>query len=199
VNVDEDAAADAANDEREPCVSGVHNFHTALLFSIETQHTIGYGTRLVGSACPGAATTLMVQSCVGFLLSSLLAGLTYAKLARPVSRGRTVIFSRRAVVCRRDGVYCLLFRVGDVRRSHIVGVSIRALIVRWRRSPSGMSLHHYPMKLETETGESLQMLMWPETVVHRITSSSPLWNVSADQLRIDRDRLEIIVVLQVCK
>lgn len=197
-SADADDAA-AGGDEPEPCVVGVTNFHAALLFSIETQHTIGYGTRSVGSACWGATALLMVQSCVGILLSSLIAGLTYAKLVRPFSRANTVIFSRRAVVCRRDGVHCLLFRIGDIRRSHIVNVSIRALLAHWRRSPAGVSLHQYPLNLETETGDVLRLLMWPSTVVHRITSSSPLWDLSADQLRNSRYPLEIIVVLQVCR
>lgn len=30
-----------------PCVQGVHSFTTAFLYSIETQHTIGYGSRYI--------------------------------------------------------------------------------------------------------------------------------------------------------
>ena len=179
------------------CLNKVDNFHSALLFSIETQHTIGYGTRSVAFACPWTTIALLVQSCVGILLSSLLAGVTYTKLARPVSRTQTVVFSDGAVVCRRDGVHCLLFRVANMRRSHIVNVSARALLARWRRTSGGRSLHHYPLTLESETGDRLLFLVWPATVVHRITSNSPLWDMSADQLAADHDRLEIIVVLQV--
>lgn len=32
-----------------PCVQGVHSFTTAFLYSIETQHTIGYGSRYTNS------------------------------------------------------------------------------------------------------------------------------------------------------
>ena len=69
--------------EWKPCMSGVFNFQTALLFSIETQHTIGYGTRAMESKCPAAIVVLMVQSCFGIFIQSLLTGILFAKLSRP--------------------------------------------------------------------------------------------------------------------
>ena len=36
--------ADNDDDDWQPCISNVHDFRTALLFSIETQTTIGYGS-----------------------------------------------------------------------------------------------------------------------------------------------------------
>lgn len=49
-----------------PCVSGVHDFTSALLYSIETQHTIGYGHRHITEQCPYAIVFLMIQSCIGW-------------------------------------------------------------------------------------------------------------------------------------
>ena len=115
-----------------------------------------------------------------------------------MSRGRTIVFSRRAVICRRDGVHCLLFRVADMRSSHLVDVSIRALLIRWRHSPSGTSLCQHPVSLSTEIGDGLIHLFWPVTVVHKITSSSPLWNLTASSLAAAGDKMEIVVILQVC-
>jgi len=52
-------------------------------------------------------------------------------MARPKSRAETVIFSRKAVVCRdADGTLCLSFRVGDFRSSQLIGVRINALVVQ---------------------------------------------------------------------
>ena len=53
---------------RVRCVSGVHDFTSALLYSIETQHTIGYGHRHITEECPFAIIFLMLQSCVGKFL-----------------------------------------------------------------------------------------------------------------------------------
>ena len=54
---------------------------------------------------------------------ALMTGLVFAKLSRPKKRAETLLFSKNAVICRRDGQLCLLFRVGDMRKSHIVEVS----------------------------------------------------------------------------
>lgn len=45
-----------------------------------------------------------------------MAGIVFAKIARPKKRRETLIFSKNAVICMRDGKLCLLFRVGDMRR-----------------------------------------------------------------------------------
>lgn len=51
-----------------PCVEQVSGFTTALLFSIETQHTIGYGKRVVTDNCPEAVLMVMMQSCLGVII-----------------------------------------------------------------------------------------------------------------------------------
>lgn len=112
-----------------PCVANLYDFTTAVLFSVETQHTIGYGFRVIEPTCPAAMVLLMMQSCIGVFIQSLMTGLIFAKLSRPKRRSQTIMFSRNAVVSKQDGQYCLLFRVGDMRKSHFVGTSIRAILV----------------------------------------------------------------------
>src|SRR6218665_826076 len=51
-----------------PCVANVYDFWTALLFSIESQHTIGYGYRVIETNCTSAILVLMLQSCVGVFI-----------------------------------------------------------------------------------------------------------------------------------
>jgi len=52
-----------------------------------------------------------------------MTGLVFAKLSRPKKRAETLLFSKNAVICKRDDQLCLLFRVGDMRKSHIVEVT----------------------------------------------------------------------------
>ena len=52
-----------------------------------------------------------------------MAGIVFAKLAKPKHRSETVMFSKNAVICKRDDEYCLVFRVGDMRTSQLVGKS----------------------------------------------------------------------------
>ena len=51
-----------------PCVLGMHNFASVFLFSVETQHTIGYGTRQTTERCPEAIFMQSIQSVVGVMI-----------------------------------------------------------------------------------------------------------------------------------
>ena len=52
-------------------------------------------------------------------------------------RSQTIMFSEKAVICQRDDEYYLLFRVGDMRKSHIVEAHVRAILVRKRVTQEG--------------------------------------------------------------
>jgi len=53
------------NDSHQQCISNVYDVRSALLFSIETQTTIGYGSRGLQRSCPEGVVLLMIQSCIG--------------------------------------------------------------------------------------------------------------------------------------
>lgn len=75
---------------------------------------------------------------------------------------------------------------------------MRALLVRNILTAEGerIPLRQFSLALETETGhnDSYIFLVWPVTVVHRIDATSPLWDMSADQLH--KEHFEIIVILE---
>lgn len=62
------------NSDYTPCLDNVFDFPTAFLFSLETQHTIGYGGRAVTSQCPEAVIMVMIQSITGTLVQALMTG-----------------------------------------------------------------------------------------------------------------------------
>lgn len=186
------------NDSWKPCVDNVYDYNSALLFSIETQTTIGYGFRVIQPHCSFGIFVMMVQSCLGLFIQAVITGIIFSKMSRPKGRAQTIMFSEKAAICKRDGEYCLTFRVGDMRKSHIISTSIRALLVRNRLTAEGESipLCQYPLNLETETSksDSFVFLIWPVTVVHRIDATSPLWELSPDKLLTEH--FEIIVLLE---
>lgn len=57
---------------RTSCISGIHGFAGAILFSIETQQTIGYGVRYTTEKCPEAIFVMMIQSSVGVMIQSFM-------------------------------------------------------------------------------------------------------------------------------
>ena len=57
-----------------PCISEIDGFAATFLFSLETQHTIGYGTRQTTTNCPHAIVlmSLQVGDCFSRFVFSLL-------------------------------------------------------------------------------------------------------------------------------
>ena len=83
---------------RRVCLDNINSFADALLFSIETQHTIGYGSRHPRGDCKIVLLVLMVQSIFGCLIQCFVVGFVFAKLSRPQNRHQTLVFSKRAVI-----------------------------------------------------------------------------------------------------
>jgi hypothetical protein len=78
--------------EQEKCVQDVHNFLSALLFSIETQHTIGYGSRYITTECIGGILVLTLQSSLGYLLQVIVTQIVFTKLSRPTGEKKVYHF-----------------------------------------------------------------------------------------------------------
>lgn len=177
-------------------MSNINNFASCFLFSIETQHTIGYGSRLTTEECPEAIFVMCIQSIFGVMMQAFMVGIVFAKMTRPKHRSQTLLFSKYAVICQRDGELCLMFRVGDMRKSHIIGASIRAQLIRSKTTKEGECLTQFQTELEvTADGCDADLFfIWPLTVVHKITSSSPLYGYSASDML--QDRFEIVVILE---
>ncbi|XP_052566461.1 G protein-activated inward rectifier potassium channel 3-like isoform X4 [Culex pipiens pallens] len=184
------------DDNYKPCVTYIFGFTSAFLFSLETQHTIGYGNRYVTEECPEAVFILALQSITGVFIQAFMVGIVFAKLSRPKKRAQTLLFSRNAVVCHRDGVPCLMFRVGDMRKSHIIEAHVTAQIIRRRITKEGEILPFYQQNMEVscDGGDDRLMFIWPTIVVHKIDKESPLYNLSAQDML--RERFEIVVMLE---
>ncbi|CAF3102687.1 unnamed protein product [Rotaria socialis] len=178
------------------CIAGVHSFAGAILFSIETQQTIGYGTRVVKETCYFAIVVMMVQSSIGVLLQSFMVGVVFAKISRPKKRTETLIWSREAVICLRDGQITLQCRVGDMRKSHIVEAHVRMYLIKKRVTLEGevLPLHTYDMNVGFDKGVDRLFLIWPLVIEHIIDEQSPLFNISRADLA--KQRFELVVILE---
>lgn len=178
-------------------VAEVTSFASAFLFSIETQHTIGYGGRATTEECPEAIFVMCMQSITGVMIQCFVVGFVFAKLSRPQKRSQTLLFSSSAVICLRDGKLCLMFRLGDVRnRSHIIGASASAVLISKRVTKEGEVIPYYQTELDIRFDSSSEhfFFIWPATLVHVIDESSPFYNMSADSMA--KDKFEIVVILE---
>ncbi|XP_031773228.1 uncharacterized protein LOC100871820 isoform X2 [Apis florea] len=179
-----------------PCVNNIFSFTSCFLFSIETQHTIGYGSRGTTEECPEAIFVMCIQSIVGVMIQAFMVGIVFAKMSRPKQRTQTLLFSRNAVICQRDGELCLMFRVGDMRKSHIIGAAIRAQLIRSRTTKEGevLSQNQQELAVGTDGQNGNLFFIWPTTIVHKINEDSPFYNMSAEDMLTER--FEIVAILE---
>uniref|UniRef100_A0A8D9ETA7 ATP-sensitive inward rectifier potassium channel 12 n=1 Tax=Cacopsylla melanoneura TaxID=428564 RepID=A0A8D9ETA7_9HEMI len=167
-----------------PCVTGLDDFVACYLFSMETQYSTGYGSRLPNTHCPEAIFLVSVQSVFGVLINALAGGIIFAKLAKPKKRCQNLVFSDKAVICQRDGIYHLIWRIGDLRKSHLIGVKLRAWFLCRRVTREGEMLprYKYALDISVDDGGPDTLFQWPLEVCHRITPRSPLYHLSAVDL-----------------
>lgn len=186
----------SAHTERTPCINHVQGFVGALLFSMETQTTIGYGWRCVTEECPVAVITVVIQSIVGCIIDSFMIGTIMAKMARPKKRNQTLMFSKNAVITLRDGKLCLMWRVGNLRKSHIVEAHVRAQLIRSYVTAEGEFIPMEQMDLNVgyDEGTDRVFLVSPLVIIHEIDKDSPLYTLS--QADLEKDDFEIIVILE---
>ncbi|XP_072224724.1 ATP-sensitive inward rectifier potassium channel 12 [Leuresthes tenuis] len=182
--------------QRMPCILHVQGFVGALLFSMETQTTIGYGWRCVTEECPIAVITVVIQSIVGCIIDSFMIGTIMAKMARPKKRNQTLVFSKNAVIAMRDGKLCLMWRVGNLRRSHIVEAHVRAQLIRSYVTVEGefIPLEQMDLNVGYDEGTDRLFLVSPLVIIHEIDKDSPLYTLSRADL--EADDFEIVVILE---
>ena len=113
-----------------PCVANVYNFPSAFLFFIETEATIGYGYRYITDKCPEGIILFLFQSILGSIVDAFLIGCMFIKMSQPKKRAETLMFSEHAVISMRDGKLTLMFRVGNLRNSHMVSAQIRCKLLK---------------------------------------------------------------------
>lgn len=163
--------------------------------------TIGYGDKFITTKCPEAVIVLQLQSLVGLLIDAFMLGLIFTKLSRPRERSRTVLFSKYAVIAPRDGKLCLMFRVGDIRKSQIVDASVRLQLFRTWVTKEGKEIPFYQEDLKVcydwrnpdNDFRNQLFLMLPMVIIHVIDDNSPFYELTPDKLQ-ERE-FEIVTVL----
>ena len=187
-----------ADEDFQVCVDNVGDFTEAFLFSVETQHTIGYGGRATTRRCALAIITMCVQSIVGVIIQACMAGIIFAKFTVPRTRGQTIIFSKNAVISMRNGCLYLMCRVSDLRKTSLLEAHVRMVLIHKVETDEGEVIPY--QETELEAGSELDgsnervLIFWPTTIAHKINSDSPLYEMSPGDLTTSQ--FELLVTLE---
>jgi inward rectifier potassium channel len=160
-------------------------FVQAFFFSVDTLATIGYGNIVPASDFANLVVT--VESLVGLLGFSFIAGIVFARFARPVAR---IVFSRQAIIAPYRDVTALMFRVVNQKTNEIVELEAKVILARRKSNGNAAEREFVSLRLERDH-VTFFPLTW--TVVHPIDEQSPLWGKSfADLAGADA---EVLVML----
>eukprot|EP00873_Tetraselmis_striata_P023378 jgi/Tetstr1/443642/TSEL_031640.t1 len=157
------------------------SIYDALLFSIETQQTIGYGARFPKD-CTVSVLILSMQCLTQLLLEASCVGLVFARLSHPKSRGRSIFISESSVISRRDGALKFMFRIADVRQSQVMNPKITAYLYTLprRTTAEGEKLPFRTEELKLNFTDGVLLL--PVILEHTIDNGSPLYGHSHETL-----------------
>jgi len=148
-------------------------FLIAFFFSVHTLATIGYGNIVPITAAANLVVT--VESLAGLLGFSVIAGIVFARFARPVAQ---IVFSRCAVIAPyRDGT-AFMFRTVNMKTNEIVELRAKVLMTR-RKGDGNIDREYIPLTLERE-----RVVFFPAawTIVHPIDKDSPLYRMREEQM-----------------
>ena len=147
----------------------------AFFFSVHTLATIGYGN--IAPANTAANVLVTLESLIGLLGFSIVAGIVFARFARPTAQ---IMFSDRALIAPYGDKTAFMFRIVNQRSNQLVELEAKVLLARRKRDgKSAADREFIPLKLERER-VAFFPLAW--TIVHPIDDFSPLRSMSKEEL-----------------
>ena len=152
----------------------MERFDQAFFFSVHTLATIGYGN--IVPATFAANVVVTVESLVGLIGFSFIAGIVFARFARPLAR---IVFSRNAVIAPYGDITAFMFRVVNQQSNEIVELEAKVIMAR-RKEGSVNERDFTALRLERDR-VTFFPLTW--TVVHPIDKDSPLWGMTGESLQ----------------
>lgn len=151
---------------------------------------------MITEQCPTAITVLILQNIASLIINAVMLGCIFMKTAQSHRRAETLIFSRHAVIAVRNNRLCFMIRVGDLRKSMIIGAVVRMLVVRKTTTPEGevIPIHQIEVPSDSTVAGNNIFLVSPLVICHVIDRHSPLYELSAMELQCSD--LEVIVILE---
>ena len=173
------------------CIVGGADFQAIFLFSMETQTTIGYGTRYVTEQCGVTIILVVLQSILGYLILTILTGVVLFKFQEPKKRAHTVLFSKVVCVFEDKGQYFMEIQVLNMQKSQVIEPKLTAVCIMYKQDGSGK--YRFDMDF-TSCQTSSRLFFGPRAYQHLINPNSPFWDF--DRIDFETGVYEIIVTLE---
>jgi inward rectifier potassium channel len=161
-------------------------FLNAFFFSTHTLTTVGYGSIYpVGALANSVAA---IEALVGLTGFAVITGLVFGRFSKPSAR---IGFSDKMLVSPYQELTSLQFRIINRRSNNLIDLSVRLLLMTVEPNEQGI-LHRRYFALQLERDQVLFFpLTW--TIVHPITSESPLYGKTSADMEAMQAEVLILV------
>jgi inward rectifier potassium channel len=159
----------------------------AFFFSVETLATVGYGHMYPDSLYGHIIATLEI--IIGMFGMAVVTGLIFVRFSRPTAR---LLFSKSIVIGPFDGVPTLMLRVANLRHHAMAEAEFRVMLIRGEVTKEEPDVRRfYPLKLHFD-----RLIAFPAalTIRHRIDETSPLYGLTAEDLKKSDTRILASIV-----
>ncbi len=143
------------------------SFADYFFFSVETLATVGYGDLHPRSLYGHLVAT--VATFVGVSSVAIVAGVTFARFARPRAR---LLFAQNPVVAPHDGVRMLMIRFANERVNAITEAAAQLWMTREELTAEGKTFRKFHRLRLARDDNPIFALTW--TLMHPLDEESPL-------------------------
>lgn len=162
------------------------SFSDAFFFSVQTLASIGYGA--IHPKTFYANSIVTIESIASLLLIAVLTGLAFARFSRPIAK---VLFSQFILVANQNSQPTLMFRVANERHNFILEATAQMYLIIDEVTDEAVFMRRFhELKLLRERTPSL-VLTW--TIMHPIDLDSPLYGLTADDLKQRHANISVLV------
>ncbi|MFI2744310.1 ion channel [Zhouia sp. PK063] len=148
------------------------SFMEAFFFSAQTITTLGYGR--VAPVGMFANIVAASESMLGLLTFALATGLMYGRFSKPTP---AIKYSDHAVMAPYQNGHGFMFRIVNPKKNELLEVEVTLTLSLKKQNDQGRDFH----LLEVERNKvSFFPTMW--TVVHPISTESPLHEITAEEM-----------------
>jgi inward rectifier potassium channel len=161
-------------------------FLNSFFFSAHTLSTVGYGS--ISPKTVQANVIAAMESLVGVLGFAVATGLLFGRISRPSAR---IGFSEEMLIAPYQDATGLQFRVVNRRTNDLMELEAQVMLMTVETKDGVAQRQYRRLKLERDQVLFLA-LTW--TIVHPIDSESPLWGLTAEEVK--RLQAEVMIVIK---
>jgi len=155
-------------------------------FSTQTLTTVGFGK--ISPEGHLAHIISSFEAMIGLLGFALATGILYGRFSKARSK---ILFSNRAILGPYKEVKGFMFRVANLRKSHLIDLKARLMYTYLVKEGSSITRKYRQLDLEIDY---INLFPLPWTIVHPIDENSPLLNKGA--VDFAKEEAEFLIILK---